>query len=198
MKRRHILAFAGALPLLLTACASTQAPTRWYELKSEPPEAVPAPRPGDGAVWELSGRLQLPGMLERDALMVGSGAAGVVPLAGHRWVEPLRNSIPVRLAADLTLLRGEGLVWPSPAPAGVVVARRLRVAIDTLVADEARQTLRLRARWWFTDASASPTTPPASGRADIDISLPDRSADALAAAHRLALWRLAGRITGSP
>lgn len=198
MKRRRLLTCAGTLPLLLAGCASTQTPTRWYELKSEPPEAVPAPRPGDGTVWELSGRLPLPGALERDTLVVASGAAGVVPLAGHRWVVPLRESIPVRLAADLALLRGDGLVWLSPAPAGVVVARRLRVAIDTLVSDEARQTLRLRARWWFTDASASPTTPPTTVSADIDIALNDRSTDALAAAHRLALWRLAQRITGTP
>jgi uncharacterized protein len=195
MKRRHILTCAGAVPLLLAGCASPPTPTRWYELKSEPPEAVPAPRPGDGTVWELSGRLTLPGTLERDTLVVASGAAGVVSLAGHRWVVPLRDSIPDRLAADLALLRGDGLVWLSPAPAGVVVARRLRVAIDTLVSDEARQTLRLRARWWFTDA---PATPPTTLSADIDIALNDRSTDALAAAHRLALWRLAQRIAGTP
>jgi uncharacterized lipoprotein YmbA len=198
MKRRDVLWGAGAVPLLLAGCASPQAPTRWYELKSEPPEAVSAPRPGDGSVWELSGRLPLPGTLERDTLVVASGAAGVLPLVGHRWVVPLRDSIPQRLAADLALLRGEGLVWLSPAPAGVVVARRLRVAIDTLVADEARQTLRLRARWWFTDAAASATQPPTTGQADFAIALPDRSADALAASHRLALWRLAQRIAGTP
>jgi uncharacterized protein len=194
MKRRHILTCAGALPLLLAGCASTQAPTRWYELKSEPPEAVPAPQEGDGSVWELSNRLPLPDALDRDTLVVTSGAAGVVPLAGHRWVVPLRESIPLRLAADLARLRGEGLVWLSPAPAGVTVARRLRVSIDTLVADEARQTLRLRARWWFTNAAASLTT----AQADIAIALSSRSTDELAAAHRLALWRLAQRISSAP
>lgn len=196
MKRRHILTCAGAVPLLLAGCAATQAQTRWYELKSEPPEAPPTPNPGDGTVWELSGRLPLPGTVERDTLVVASGSAGVLPLTGHRWVVPLRESIPVRLAADLALLRGEGLVWLSPAPAGVVVARQLRVAIDTLLADEARQVLRLRARWWFTEAD--PTAPPATQLADIEIGLNDRSVDALAAAHRLAIWRLAQRIAGTP
>ncbi len=198
MKRRLILTCVGAVPLLLAGCAATQAPTRWYELKSEPPQAPPTPNPGDSTVWELSGRLQLPGTLERDTLVVASGSAGVSPLTGHRWVVPLRDSIPLRLAADLALLRGEGLVWLSPAPAGVVVARRLRVAIDTLVADEARQALHLRARWWFTDAAAPATTPPATGVADISTALADHSVDTLAAAHRLALWRLAQRIAGTP
>lgn len=197
MKRRLMISCAGAAPLLLAGCASIPSPTRWYELKGEPPEAVPAPRPGDGAVWELSGRVPLPGALDRDTLVVSSAAASVVPLVGHRWVQPLRESIPVRLAADLALLRGPGLVWPGPAPAGVTVARRLRVEIDTLVADEARQVLRLRSRWWLTYAtSAAP--PPRTETAEIDVALADGSADTLAAAHRLALWRLALRIAGTP
>ena len=198
MKRRDVLAGGGLVTLLLAGCASTQEPTRWYELTSEPPEAVPSPRPGDGAVWELSGRMQLPGALDRDTLVVASGAAGVLPLTGHRWVEPLRDSVPVRLAADLARLRGEGLVWPGPAPAGVGVTRRLRVEIDTLVADQTRSVLRLRARWWLSDTRSAATTPPTTGMADFGIDLADPSVDTLAAAHRLAIWRLALRITGAP
>lgn len=200
MKRRHLMVGAVALPLLLVGCASTQAPTQFYELKSEPPEAPPAPDPGDATVWELSARLPLPGALERDTLVVARGAAGVLPLEGHRWIEPLRDSIPARLATDLARLRGAGLVWLSPAPSGVNVARRLRVEIDTLLADEARRTLRLRARWWFTDALPAPSrTPfPTPATADIDIALPDGAVDTLAVAHRLAIWRLARRITGAP
>lgn len=196
MKRRNAMAGLGLLPLLLAGCASTQAPTRFYELKSEPPEARPAPNPGDGAVWELSARLPLPGALERDTLVVASGAAGVAPLEGHRWVEPLRDSIPARLAADLALLRGEGLVWLSPSPPGVRVARQLRVVIDTLLADETRQGLRLSARWWFNDVT--PAAAPMPGMTEMVIELLDPSADALAAAHRLAIWRLAQHITTPP
>jgi hypothetical protein len=206
MKRRNTLMLAGLIPLLLAGCAATPTTMRWYELRSEPPERVPPPRPGDGTVWELSGRMRLPGALDRDTLVVADGAASVVPLVGHRWVEPLRESIPAVLAADLARLRGEGLVWPTTAPTGVKAVRRLQVDIDTLVADEARRALRLRARWWLTDTSPSsqtPTstaspTPPTTGVADFEIELPDRSVDALAAAHRLALFRLAQRIAGTP
>ncbi|MDM7944128.1 MAG: PqiC family protein [Hydrogenophaga sp.] len=196
MKRRNALACVGLLPLLLTGCASTPTATHWYELKSAPPEAVPAPGADDGSVWELSALVRLPGALDRDTLVVASGAAGVTPLSGHRWVEPLRASIPARLADDLARLRGAGRAWLSPAPAGVRVTQRLRVEIDTLVADEARTVLRLRARWWLSEVA--PTGSPASGTAVIDIRLPDPSVDTLAAAHRLAIWRLARQIEAPP
>lgn len=198
MNRRGVLVTLGVVPLALAAgCAGAPAPpTRWYELRAEPPEPKPAPRPGDGAVWEVSGLVRLPGALDRDTLLVSTGAASVLPLVGHRWAEPLRDSVPRRLVADLALLRGEGLVWRAPSPAGANVTRQLRVEIDSLMADSARRSLRLQARWWLTDLHGG-TTPPAIGQADIDVPLTDGSPDALAAGHRLAVWALARRIAGN-
>ncbi|WP_439607353.1 PqiC family protein [Hydrogenophaga sp.] len=193
MKRRLALGGVCMAPWMLAACASNSVATRWYELRGEPPGPKPAPRPGDGALWEVSGAVTLPGALDRDTLMVSSGAAGLQALAGHRWAEPLRDSIPRLLVADLALLRGEGLVWRAPAPAGVAVARRLRVEIITLMADEARRALRLQARWWLTDARTSAAAP-TLGAADFSVELANPSVDALAAAHRLALWQLAIRM----
>lgn len=53
MNRRGLLAALGLAPVVFAAgCAGTDAPpTRWYELRAEPPEPRPAPRPGNGAVW---------------------------------------------------------------------------------------------------------------------------------------------------
>lgn len=193
MKRRLAVTGVCAAPWLLAACAINAPATRWYELRGEPPGPRPAPRPGDGALWEVSGTVTLPGALDRDTLVVASGAAGLQPLVGHRWAEPLRDSIPRLLVADLALLRGEGLVWRAPVPAGVAVARRLRVEIVSLLADDARRALRLQARWWLTDTRASAAAP-TLGNADFSVELADRSVDALAAAHRLALWQLAMRM----
>jgi uncharacterized lipoprotein YmbA len=180
--------------LVLAGCAGNPAPaTRWYELRSEPPEQRPAARPGDGAVWEVASAVDMPGSLDRDTLMVASGAAGLQPLTGHRWAEPLRDSIPRLLVADLALLRGEGLVWRAPAPGGVAIGRRLRVEIVTLMADAAQRTLRVQARWSLTGVGASAAAP-SLGSADFQVSLSDASPDALAAAHRLALWQLAMRM----
>lgn len=199
MKRRLALAGLaglGAAPWLLTACARPPVATRWYELRSQPPGTVPAARAGDGALWEVARTVGLPGALDRETLVVASGAAGLEPLTGHRWVEPLRDAIPRLLVADLAVLRGPGLVWRAPVPPGVNPARRLRVEIVTLMADAGRHTLRLQARWWLTDSRPGGAAP-ALGQADINIPLADASVDALAAAHRLALWQLALRIVAS-
>jgi uncharacterized lipoprotein YmbA len=193
MKRRDTLTGLCLAPLLLAGCASDSVATRWYELRAEPPGPKPAPRPGDGTVWEVAGAVRLPGALDRDTLVVASGAATLIPLTGHRWVEPLRESIPGRLVADLAVLRGEGLVWRAPAPAGVAVARRLRVEIVSLVADAARRSLRLQARWWLSDERAVAAAP-TLGQADFEVALADSSVDALAAGHRVAVWQLAQRI----
>jgi uncharacterized lipoprotein YmbA len=197
MKRRLILGGVCASTLALAACAGNPVPaTRWYELRSEPPGPPPAPRPGDGAVWEISGQVEMPGSFDRDTLMVASGAAGLQPLTGHRWAEPLRDSIPRLLVADLARLRGEGRVWRAPAPAGVTVGRRLRVEIVTLLADATQRSLRVQARWSLTGLGATAPAP-TLGAADFQVSLSDSSPDALAAAHRVALWQLAMRVAGS-
>lgn len=198
MKRRALLTSLSVTPWVLAACAGNPLPsTRWYELRSEPPVPRPAPSPGDGMVWEVSGAVGMPGALDRDTLMVASGAAGLQPLAGHRWAEPLRESIPRLLVSDLSLLRGDGLVWRAPAPAGAAVGRRLRVEIVTLLADAAQRTLRVQARWWLTDVRSANSAAPTLGSADFTVALGDASPDALAAAHRVALWQLAMRVAGS-
>ena len=203
IQRRKTLAGLCLAPWLLAGCASgPTVATRWYELRAEPPGPVPPARPGDGLVWEVAGDMRLPGALDRDTLVLASGAATLVPLVGHRWAEPLRDSIPSRLVADLALLRGPGLVWRGPVPAGVNVGRRLRVEIVSLVADADQRALHLQARWWFSDerrpAGAGGTgTAPVLGQAELSVPLGERSVDALAAAHRTAIWQLAQRIVGS-
>lgn len=222
MRRRDWLGSTAGASLWLAGCAGSTPPTRWYELRNDLPPGVvaPPPAPGDGSVWEVSNDLGLPGALDRDTLMLASGAATLLPLAGHRWSEPLRDSIPRLLVRDLGSLRGPGLVWAAPAPADVPVARRLRVELSMLQAGNDRRTLRLQARWWLVDsrfrpaavrtAEAARAAPPAAspagpepaptraGNVDLEVAVGGGSVDALAGAHRLALWQLAERIAGTP
>lgn len=214
----HGLPAGGRLLLgggaLLAGCRSTQ-PAQWYELRADPPAAVldtaspaspagtPAGMPGtaglvdaDG-VWALSMAVQLPGALGRDTLVVARGQAGLLPLTGHRWTEPLRDSVPRVLLADLQRLRGPGRVWPAPVPAGVVATQRLRVALGVLQPAEDRRTLRLAAQWWLQPAQpvqGQAGRAPQAASADFHVAVQAPTVDALAGAHRLALWRLAERI----
>jgi len=195
MKRRATLASLCLAPWVLAGCASSNnEPTRWYELRADPPGPEVTPQPGDGSTWEMAGTVRLPGALDRDTLVVASGAATLVPLVGHRWAEPLRDSIPRLLAADLARLRGAGQVWRAPAPSGVVVQRRLRVEVDTLLADAARRSLHLKARWWLSDERSGAMAAPETRMADVQVVLSDGSIDTLAAAHRQAIWQLAQSI----
>jgi hypothetical protein len=205
MRRRQL---RGAAAATLAGCASNTPPTHWYALRSEPPVAegplmARAPEAQAGAaVWEMAGTVALPGGLDRDTLQLRSGQAGLQPLTGHRWAEPLRDSVPRLLLQDLARLRGSGLVWAAPAPPGVAVTQRLVVELLALQADTGRRQLHVHARWWLLDLrstapdAATPTAPvsPWPGEAAFDVALADTTVDTLAAAHRLALWRLAERI----
>ncbi len=197
MKPARPFPFAVAALLLLAACARPPVPPHWYALRGD----VPSPAAAVGAaagdtVWALSPRVRLPGALERDTLVVENGAAGLQPLTGHRWAEPLRDGIPRLLLQDLATLRGSGRVWLAPAPPGVAAAERLTVEVMVLHVDAARRRLRLQARWWFEPAGAAAGLP-CLGEADLNVAPAGDSVDALAAAHRLALWHLAQRIVAS-
>ena len=218
MKKTRSLLLAALAALLLAGCAGRSEPTRWYALRGDPPTAAPAAPPlamTGGEVWELSRTVRLPGALDRDTLMVESGAAGLQPLTGHRWAEPLRDSVPRLLLQDLTQLRGPARTWAAPAPPGVAVTRRLTVEVLVLQADAERRRVRLQARWWLEDAAPAPTAPapaaaasaagspappavPRLGEADLSVEIAGASVDALAAAHRQALWQLAQRLAVSP
>jgi len=202
LRRRLVLAALCFSLLAATGCARSP-PVRWYELRSEPPEVL-APFPSfpslsaaaeiDTAVWELSPSMALPGALDRDTLVMPRGAAGLQPLDGHRWAEPLRDAVPRLLLHDLQALRGAAKVWAAPLPAGVVVGHRLRVELLVLQASADGRTLRLQARWWWQALPPGPPGVPRPGGTRFEVPVADASVDALAAAHRLALWRLAQQL----
>jgi hypothetical protein len=176
--------------LLLAACASTVPPPRLYQLRSEPPVAVlTVPT---AAVLQLMAPLRLPELLERDALLVPQGSSGVQALDGHRWAEPLRDALPRLLRQDLAALLGEARVWAAPVPAGVVVTRQLRVEVLAFEPRADRGAVTLQARWTLADPAG--TAAPRVEAERIEVPSAGADPDALVAAHRLALWRLAERI----
>lgn len=186
---------------LLAACASPAPPPALYQLRSAPPVPVPVPVPVSVSVQTVAAPQQvlqlllpvaLPEALQRDAVLLPQGQAGVQALAGHRWAEPLADAVPRLLRQDLAALLGEARVWAAPLPAGITITRQCRVEILSLMATPDRAAVVLQARWTLSD----PTGRNAPAVMTTQISAPSAGpdVDALVSAHRLALWRLAEQV----
>ncbi len=183
----------------LTACSSPSAPLRWYRLPGEPPageDTLPRGATGSGAVWELSPALPMPELLERDTLFVEDDAAVIRLLHGHRWAEPLRDTLPRLLRDDLARLV-PGL-WTASAAAAApnapLAAGRVHVELLALQGSLPRRQVAVSARWVVT--RAAPAQPQAL-RIDETVPWTDASPQALVVAQRAAMWRLAQRIAAS-
>jgi uncharacterized protein len=181
--------------LLVTGCASPLPPVQWLRLPADLPEAAPAPPRAGNPVWQLMAPLLLPGHLDRDALLVPQGRAGLQPLGGARWAEPLRDAVPRLLRQDLARLLGAPL-WAAPLPPGVRPARQLRLEITALDVGPDGRSVHLQARWSLADPAGA--SPPRLGEAGFSTVADGADADALALAHRRALWQLAQRIAATP
>jgi len=180
---------------LLAGCASPLPPLHWVRLPAQLPDAPAAPRPPGGPAWQLMAPVLLPGHLDRDALLVPQGRAGLQPLGGARWAEPLRDAVPRLLRQDLARLLGAPL-WVAPLPPGVRPARQLRLEITALDVGPDGLSVLLQARWSLADPAGA--TPPQLGEAAFSTAADGADADALALAHRRALWQLAQRIAAAP
>ena len=189
--RRKFLALTGLTALaLLGACASNAPAPSLYQLRAEPPVAVVPV--SSSQVLQLLLPVTLPEVLERDALVVAQGQAGVQALPGHRWAEPLRDAVPRLLRQDLALLLGDARVWAAAVPAGVVVTRQLRVDVLVLQTAADRNAVQLQARWTLSDPLGR--TPPRVQVTQISVPTAGSTPDAWVAAHRVALWQLAEQV----
>ena len=192
--QRRRLGLAGVL--LLAGCGTAAPPPRLYRLAvNAPGGAASAPAASTPQTWELAAEVSLPEYLDRETLVVAAGDTRLQALAGHRWAEPLRDSVPRLLRHDLALLRGADRIWAAPAPPGVAIDRVLRLELLALHADALRRELSLQARWWLTDPRGR--APPLQASAALQLPVDGEDADAIVRAHRLGLWRLAERIAGS-
>lgn len=200
--RPQLAALGLVTALGLAACAGSPAPPmRYYQLRVEPPSgeaaaAPPAATVGEAEVWQLMSPVRLPEYLDRDALWLAVGSNALQPLEGHRWAEPLHTTVPRTLAHDLGVLRGADRVWAGSPPGGLAVARQLRVEILEFAPVDGGRSVRLRARWTFTDPNA--TGQVQLGEAEIDVPSASAAPAQLVDAHRLALWRLAQRLAQKP
>ena len=199
-----VLALAGSA---LAACSTTSAPLRWYRLPDALPAGEVAPRvevgaaggsAKAGAVWQLASALPMPELLQRETLLVEEGAAGIRLLHGHRWAEPLHDTLPRLLRHDLALLV-PGL-WTGPAAPSVPVSGLVQVELLALQGSVPRRQVAVSARWVITDSAATEGAARAAARtyrADEAVPWTEVSVESLVVAQRGAMWRLAQRIAAS-
>jgi uncharacterized lipoprotein YmbA len=200
--RRCFSLAAGAAAAMLAACAGESAPQRFYRLPLAVPAGEPAPRAAGGsaaggsaagATWELASPLPIPELLNRETLLVEEGAAGIRLLHGHRWAEPLRDTLPQLLRHDLALLV-PGLWTGLSAPAGAAApGGQVQVELLALQGSLPRREVVLSARWVVTRSAAAPR----AFRTDEAVPWSDGSVESLVVAQRVAMWRLAQRIAAS-
>lgn len=195
MRRKFLVLTGSTVLALLSACASTTTAPALYQLRAEPPVPVVAVAVQGTQVLQLLLPVTLPEVLERDALIVAQGAAGVQALPGHRWAEPLRDAVPRLLRQDLALLLGETRVWAAPLPPGVTVTRQLRVEVLVLQTAADRSAVALQARWTLSDPLGR--TAPVVQTTQLSVPTVGSEPAAWVAAHRLALWRLAEQVAQS-
>ncbi len=201
MTRKHALNIVVMACALLAACSSPQQPPpQYYELRLETPEAAQAAAtaasvPADGGnVWQLMAPVKLPEYLDRDVIWLPVGESGLQPLPGHRWAEPLTDAVPRILLHDLAQLRGPAGMWSGTLPSNLAVSNQLRVQILELAVAGDRRSVQLAARCSLSSSGVGAGGPPRVF--EVRLSAPSRGSepDALVAAHRLALWRLAQEI----
>ena len=196
MNIKPLLPILAAAVFTLTACSSgPQAPPpQYYQLRLQAPETTPAaPSAPSGDVWQLVAPVKLPEYLERDVLWLPVGASGMQPLPNHRWAEPLDEAVPRILLHDLAQLHGADRVVSGTLPAGLKVARQLRLQILDFSVAADRSAVHIVAR--CTVSVPSGGQPLRVVDLDVSAAAAGSEPDALVAAHRLALWRLAQQLS---
>jgi uncharacterized lipoprotein YmbA len=195
MKHALKIVAAAVVASGLAACSSPQAPPpQYYELRLEAPEAASVSPASAGGVWQLMAPVKLPEHLERDVIWLPAGNAGLQPLPGHRWAEPLDEAVPRILLHDLAQLRGTDGVWSGALPSNLAVSKQLRVQILELAVAGDSHSVHLTARCSLTGAGVGTPGPPRVFEVRVSAPIKGADPDALVAAHRLALWRLAQEI----
>jgi uncharacterized lipoprotein YmbA len=187
----------------LAGCANPLPALQWVRLPAEPAQPVQPAQPvaplamaaaRAATVWQLMAPVGLPGHLDREPLLLPQGRAGLQPLGGARWAEPLREAVPRLLRLDLARALATE-VWAAPLPPGLRPTHQLRIDLLAFDITADGRGVALQARWSLADATGS--TPPRLGDASFVTTATGSDADSLAAAHRQALATLAVRVAAS-
>jgi uncharacterized protein len=131
--RRNWPAMLVVLPLL-AGCGSTPPPTQYYTLSSVPAPSRIALGLGKAQPVQV-GRVELPGDLDRDAVVTRIGANRLNVSDQDRWGGPLDEMIQRVLTSDLSSRLPSGMVLAPGDPVPASGARRIRVNVRQFIGD---------------------------------------------------------------
>jgi uncharacterized lipoprotein YmbA len=179
MRRLAPLTLTCAFAILAAGCASPA--SRFYTLS-----AVPTPAATPSALSVTVGPVSVPAAVDRPEIVVTMGPNQVWLDEFNRWASPLQNNIARVVAENLVALLGTPRVTLSPLT--LSADADYRVAIEVQGFDSAPgQAATLDAVWTVRRTKDGKGQ---TGRTTAREPAPDRSYDALAAAHSRAVAQL--------
>lgn len=141
---------------MVTACATTSPPMRFYLLSPVSQAAPEFDALGDALV--VVGPLQLPGHLDRPQLVLRQADGQLSLRELDRWAEPLDELLTSTVIANLVQLTGSPRVAAFPLPVRASADLRLLGRVTRFDADvDGRATLEIQ--WSITDAGGEPRIP---------------------------------------
>jgi uncharacterized protein len=178
MRCRATVAMSWALVLFVAGCASK--PSRFYTLSAAPSPPVP---PSDLSV--TVGPVSVPAAVDRAQIVVALGPNQVRLDEFNRWDAPLQNAIARVVTENLVTLLGTPRVALSPQ---TLTTADYRVAIEVQRFESALgEAATLDAVWTVSRIKDGKSQ---TGRTTAREPTPERSYEALAAAHSRAVARL--------
>jgi uncharacterized lipoprotein YmbA len=180
MRRRAAVAIPWACVLLAAACASTP-PSRFYTLTAITSPGVP---PSDLSV--AVGPVSVPAAVDRPQIVVSTSANEVRLDEFNRWASPLQNDIARVVAESLVAMLGTPRVALSPQTLSREADYRVVIEVQRFESMPG-EAATLDAVWTVSRAKGGASQ---TGRTAVREPVPDKSFDALAAAHSRAVARL--------
>ena len=181
MRRRALLAIGCAVLVLAAGCGSAP-PSHYYTLT---PTSAPAASPATSTLVVAVGPVTIPSVVDRPELVVNTGPNEVRLDDFNRWASPLQDNMTRAIAENLVALLGTPRVIRFPQPLAVDPDYRVVVEVrrfESVPGDAAS----LDAVWTIRRFRDGKTQ---TGRTSAREAVPEKSYDALAAAHSRAIAR---------
>lgn len=178
-----------ALAAMLAACGGTPVRESFYTLSA--PAAGAAPQSSGPAIFV--GPVSVPESVDRQQMVLRTGANQVEISEQYRWAEPLKSAIPRVIGETLSRELGTSRVLTSRSAAALPVDYRIAIEIQRFDSS-LEEGATIDALWTITATQGGTRR---TGRTRVTQPVASHDAGALAAAHSRALDRIGGDIAAA-